>query len=79
MRSERVIIIHGDTSQCLSFAKALANITSTNVGVSPFAPEPIPFKITSHNDLLIENALLKNYAVKPSKYIDKPKNNYRKR
>jgi hypothetical protein len=78
--TQRGILIVGDTSSCLSFAKALANQTETNVSVSPFAPEPLQFKITSENLFNEPKSIQRQfYENQLSKFIGKPKNNFRKR
>jgi hypothetical protein len=77
----KIIIIgavgHGNM---LSVVKFITNETSSNVEVSPFVSEPVKFKITSEN-LFNEQKLHQKpfYENKPSKFIDKPKRNFKKR
>lgn len=82
MNPKNKIIIIGTVGHgsILSVAKLIANETSSNVAVSPFVNEPVKFKITSEN-LLDEQKVLEKpfYENKPSKFIDKPKRNYKKR
>lgn len=74
---KNIVIIAGvGHGRILSVAKLVANETEAQISV--FAPEPI--KITSHN-VIKENILLQKqfYENQPSKYISKPKNNFKKR
>lgn len=74
-----VIIAHVGHGKLQSIARAIEAVTQTNVEVvSPFAPEPLEFKISSINVLqdLVQEPY---YEPKPSKFIDKPRHNYRKR
>ena len=80
MNPKNNIIIIGELGgRTHSIAKLIENETSVNVEVSPFAPEPIEFKITSHTPF-DENFLRQKqfYENQPSKFIGKPRNNFKK-
>lgn len=80
MNPKSKIIIIGDIAcgKILSTAKLISNETSTNISVSPFSPKRTEVKISSENVLqdLVQEPY---YEPKPSKFIGKPKNNFRTR
>lgn len=83
MQPERgiVIVAHIGHGRTTSIARAIEAATQTNVEiVSPFEREPLEFKINSRNVLHEEYLIQKQfYESKPSKYIGKPRHNYRKK